>query len=288
MNLQGTLIPIGGNENKGIKKGEKYHTENIEDGILYRVVMESGGKDSKIVVVPTASSIPDEVSANYKSAFSKLGCENISFADIRTREDSENPENLKLVSEADCVWFSGGNQSEIIRKIKDTKFHQIIEARNNENKLVIAGTSAGAMCMSQRMIKGGSSKESFIKGAVKMGSGMGFIQGVIIDSHFIQRGRFGRTAEACARYPELLGIGLAENTGLVIKNAHTFEVIGSGMVILFDATELRNNNHTILKAGEPISLTNLKTHILARRDMFRMDSENKFQFQHMQTPVMYR
>ena len=288
MNLKGTLIPIGGNENKGIKKGEKYHTENIEDGILYRVVMESGGKNANIVVVPTASSIPDEVSANYKAAFSKLGCENISFADIRSREDSDDLENLKLVSEADCVWFSGGNQSEIIRKIKDTKFHRILVERNNEDRLVIAGTSAGAMCMSEKMIKGGSSKESFIKGAVKMGSGMGFLEGVIIDSHFIQRGRFGRAAEACARYPELLGIGLAENTGLVIKNAHSFEVIGSGMVIIFDGTELRTNNHSILRAGDPISLTNLKTHILARRDLFTMDSENKFQFQHMQTPLMYR
>ncbi len=136
--------------------------------------------------------------------------------------------------------------------------------------MVIAGTSAGAMCMSEKMISGGSSKESFIKGAVRMKKGMGLIPKLIIDSHFITRGRFGRLAEAIARFPNLLGIGLAEDTGLVIKNCNTFEVIGSGMVILFDPSDIRHNNEKLLEKGLPMSISNLKTHILANGDRFNI------------------
>ena len=121
MVAKGTLIPIGGNENKGIRINEKYHTENIEDSILSRVVVESGGPKTSIVVVPTASSIPDEVWENYRQAFDKLNCSNVHVADIRERKDSEHPHFLKLMEECDCIMFSGGNQSEIINKIKDIK-----------------------------------------------------------------------------------------------------------------------------------------------------------------------
>jgi cyanophycinase len=135
---------------------------------------------------------------------------------------------------------------------------------------VIAGTSAGAMCMSHEMISGGSSQESFVKGAVRMKEGMSFIPELIIDSHFIRRGRFGRLAEAVAKFPDLIGIGLAEDTGLVIKNCSTFEVIGSGMVIVFNARKAKHNNHHLLEEGTPMSLANLKTHILANGDRFNI------------------
>ena len=135
---------------------------------------------------------------------------------------------------------------------------------------VISGTSAGAMCMSHEMITGGSSTEAFIKGAVGMGKGMNFISHLVIDSHFIRRGRFGRLAEAVAKFPKLIGIGLAEDTGLVIKHGDTIEVIGSGMVIIFDPRKLKFNNQSIIENGTPMSLTNLKTHILANGDRFNI------------------
>ena len=117
------------------------------------------------------------------------------------------------------------------------------------------------------MIAGGSSQESFLKGAVLMSKGMNFVSKLVIDSHFIRRGRFGRLAEAVAQHPHLIGIGLAEDTGLVIKR-NTFEIIGSGMVIVFDARKAKYNNHNTLEKGTPMSLTNLKTHILANGDRF--------------------
>ncbi len=270
MKVKGILIPIGGNEDKGADTNEQHNLEFIGDGILARVVRESGGVDASIVVIPTASRIPDEVGQNYLEAFGKLGCANVKVLDIRKREDSEEIANIELVKGADCIMFSGGNQSEITRKIGGTTIHRILLDRYQNERLVIAGTSAGAMCMSTEMITGGSSKESLIKGAVGMAEGMGFMPNLIIDSHFIRRGRFGRLAEAVAKHPKLLGVGLAEDTGLVIKNCNTFEVIGSGMVILFDPGNLKHNNEKILGVGEPMSLSNLKTHILASGDRFNI------------------
>jgi len=267
---KGTLIPIGGNEDKGNTEHEQHTLEYVEDGILSRVVSESGGPEALIVVIPTASSIPEEVGENYLSAFGKLGCTNVHVMDIRKKEDSELAENIALIKKADCLMFSGGNQSKITRKIGHTTVHNIILDRYKNDHLVIAGTSAGAMCMSKEMITGGSSTESFIKGAVGMGEGMNFIANVIIDSHFIKRGRFGRLAEAVAKFPKYYGIGLAEDTGLVVKNGTIVEVIGSGMVILFDATKLKHNNEKILDKGTPMSLVNLKTHVLANGDRFNI------------------
>ncbi|GEQ85201.1 cyanophycinase [Patiriisocius marinistellae] len=269
MKAKGILIPIGGNEDKGIEENEIYHLEYIEDGILSRVVKEAGGSNAKIIVIPTASSIPLEVGENYLDAFKKLGCSNVHVMNIRDRDQSETPGNIKLMEEADCVMFSGGNQSNITRKIGGTKLHGVMLKRYQNEKFVIAGTSAGAMCMSHEMITGGSSQESFIKGAVGMDKGMSFIPELIIDSHFIRRGRFGRMAEAVARFPNLIGVGLAEDTGLIIKGGK-FEVLGSGMVILFNARKAKHNNHHLLEKGTPMSLTNLKTHILASGDRFNI------------------
>ena len=270
MTTRGILIPIGGNEDKGIAKNEQYTLEYIQDGILSRVVRESGGSDASIAVIPTASSIPDEVGDNYVQAFAKLGCTNVNVVNIRKRKDSEDPTYIDIIKHADCVMFSGGNQSKITQKIGGTTIHTILKERFKNEPIVIAGTSAGAMCMSQEMITGGSSSESFIKGAVGMNEGMSFIPNLIIDSHFIRRGRFGRLAEAVAKFPKLFGVGLAEDTGLVIKDCNTFEVIGSGMVILFDPSKLKHNNENILKQGTPMSLVNLKTHVLANGDRFNI------------------
>lgn len=270
MSVKGTLIPIGGNEDKGVDTSEIYHLEFIQEGILSRVVKESGGSSASIIVIPTASSIPDEVGENYVTAFGKLGCKNVHVMDIRERSQSEDEKNISLLKEANCVMFSGGNQSNITEHIGGTSLHKIMADRYRDEAFVIAGTSAGAMCMSQQMITGGGIKEAFTKGATKMGTGMGFIPELVIDSHFIRRGRFGRLAEAVAKYPELIGIGLAEDTGLVIKECNEIEVIGSGMVIIFNPRKLKHNNEKYVKAGTPMSLINLKTHILANGDRFNI------------------
>jgi cyanophycinase len=264
--IKGTLIPIGGNEDKGVEKSEEYTLEFIEDGILSRVVRESGGKDALILVIPSASSIPIEVGDNYLSAFKKLGCTNVKILNIKTREQSDSKSNLDQVKKADCVMFSGGDQSRITKIIGGTRFHDILLDRYQNDNFVIAGTSAGAMCMGKEMIAGGRGTEVLRKGVVRMTGGMGFVPSLIIDSHFIRRGRFGRLAEAVAMNPDLLGVGLAEDTGLVIKNCNDVEIIGSGMVILFDGSKISHNNQENLEEGTPMTITNLITHILSNSD----------------------
>ena len=270
-NVKGILIPIGGNEDKGTDEQEMHTLEFIDEGILSHVVREAGGVNANILVVPTASSIPKEVSESYIDAFEKLGCTNINILDIRKRTDSDKPEFIEKVKAADAVMFSGGDQSKITRKIGGSAIHDILIDRYRNEKFVIAGTSAGAMCMSQEMITGGNSTDSFRKGVVSMDKGMNLMPSLIIDSHFIKRGRFGRLTEAVARFPHLIGIGLAEDTGIIIRNNNELEVIGSGMIIIFDGGKLEHNNEEILEEGTPMTITNMTTHVLSNSDKYIVD-----------------
>ena len=273
--MRGILIPIGGNENKGNEENEMYRLEFIDEGILYHVVKEAGGIKASIVIIPTASSIPIEVGNNYIEAFTTLGCENISVLDIRSKEDSEKKSSIELIRNADCVMFSGGNQSNITNKIGGTTIHTILADRyKNDEGFVIAGTSAGAMAMANEMISGGSASEAFFKGAVTMYKGLGLIPELIIDTHFIKRGRFGRQSEAVAKFPNLIGIGLAEDTGMIIKNGKDCTVIGSGMAIIFDGSTLTHNNEEILEEGVPMTIANLKVHVLSNSDQFDIKSRS--------------
>ncbi len=269
LQVKGTLIPIGGNEDKGIEENEMYTLEFIDEGILFHVVKEAGGIDAKIVVIPTASSIPVEVGENYLTAFRKLGCTDVTVLDIRSKKDSEKKSAIELIKNANCVMFSGGDQSKITDKIGGTEIHDILVNRyQNEEGFVIAGTSAGAMAMAYEMIAGGSASEAFVKGAVTMYKGLSLIPELIIDTHFIRRGRFGRQSEAVAKFPHLIGIGLAEDTGMIIKNGNNCTVIGSGMVIVFDGGTLTHNNEKVLKEGTPMTMANLTIHVLSNGDQF--------------------
>ena len=263
----GTLIPIGGNEDKGNELSENYTLDFIEDGILSNVLKEAGGDDSNIIVIPTASSIQKEVSENYVRGFEKLGCKNVTVLMLNSTKESESKESIKALEQADGVMFSGGDQSRIVRHIGSTKFHTILKERYENERFVIAGTSAGAMCMSKEMITGGNITEVIAKGSTRFGTGMGFIPELIIDTHFVKRGRFGRIAEAVAAFPNLIGLGLAEDTGMVIKDG-VGTVIGSGMAILFDPSYLTHNYREILDENLPLSITDLKVHVLSFGDKF--------------------
>ena len=268
MDYKGTLIPIGGNEDKGTGLNEMYTLDFIHKGILSRVVKESGGEHAEIMVITSASSIPEEVGENYLNAFHALGCHKVQIVDIRKRSESQSRRVLQQIEKADCLMYSGGDQSKIVKFMGETLAHQLIRDKLIQSHFVLAGTSAGAMSMSLQMISGGGVADTMLKGSVRMARGMGFLEQVIIDSHFIQRGRFGRLAEAVARFPANLGVGLAEDTGLVIRKGNTCEVIGSGMVVLFDARNLSHNRYLDLSLGTPMSLSNLTTHILADGDRF--------------------
>jgi cyanophycinase len=140
---------------------------------------------------------------------------------------------------------------------------------------VIAGTSAGAMAMSNTMIYQGSSTESLLKGEVKITTGLGFLHNVIIDSHFVKRGRFGRLAQAVAGNPGCIGIGLGEDTGVLVRNGNELEAIGSGLVLIFDGHYILHSNIADIEDGMPVSIENLLVHVLAKGNYYFL-KERKF------------
>jgi len=274
MTPKGKLIAIGGNEDKGFGTTESYALDFVEDGILSHVVALGGGPESNIEIIPTASSIPKEVGQNYIRAFAKLGCESVRVLNIRSKKKADHSDYLDRIKNADIVMFSGGDQRRLSKVFGGTKFLSILHERYMNEPIVIAGTSAGAVGMSETMVYGGSAAYAMLKGAVKLMTGMAFVNQVIFDSHFIVRGRFGRLAEAVALHPDKLGVGLGEDTGVIISEGNKFQVIGSGMVIVFDPSHMTHNTVNILEKGTPISIGNLTVHILANGDEFLIDEKN--------------
>jgi cyanophycinase len=277
---KGKLIAIGGAEDKGtdLEKGE-FHRNNLnffELGILKRIVEEAGGLDAHIEVITTASTIPYEVGENYLDAFGKIGCLNINVMHIRNRQDALEPEYLQRLNACDAVMMSGGNQMRLSSTFGGTAFlDTMIERYQKDSRFLIAGTSAGAMAMGNTMIYEGNATRAHLKGEVKMTSGLGLIHGVIIDSHFEKRGRFGRLAQAIAANPGKIGIGLGEDTGMIITRGNQMEAIGSGLVVIIDGQDIVHLNIADIPEGNPISIENLKVHFCAHGNGFLID-ERKF------------
>jgi cyanophycinase len=278
---KGKLIPVGGAEDKGtdLEKGliQRNNLNFFEQGILKRIVNETRHREmSRIEVVTTASTIPMEVGDNYLSAFDKLSCPNVQLMHIRNREDSMHPEYIQRIREADAVLFSGGNQMRLTSTFGGTEILQTLHRRYREEEgFLIAGTSAGAMAMSNTMIYEGNAANAHLKGAVKVTTGLAFMGNVIFDSHFDKRGRFGRLAQAIAANPSCIGIGLGEDTGLVITEGNHLEAIGSGMILIIDGHMIRHTNIADLADGSPISVENLLVHFMARGDRYRV-AERKY------------
>lgn len=269
MTPKGKLIAIGGNEDKGQVPEAGHNTKIfnhafIEDGILRRVVDEMGGTKARIAVITSASSVPEEVGQNYIEAFGRLGATNLDIMNIRERADVK-PEMIKRLAKADGVMMSGGNQLRLTTIFGGTAFLQLMKRRYHEEKgFVIAGTSAGAMCMSSTMIYQGHSSSGLIKGGVKMTTGAGLIQDVIIDSHFVERGRFSRLTQAVAGNPNAIGIGLGEDTGVVITDANNLETIGSGQVMIFDGHDISYSDFADVEEGQPFSIEGMRVHIISK------------------------
>ena len=262
---KGKLIAIGGAEDKGTDLENGMTQRNNQNffglGILRRIVDEAGGPLSRIEVITTASTIPYEVGDNYLNAFGKIGCTDIGLMHIRNRADTANAGYLERISTCNVVMFSGGNQLRLSSTFGGTVFFEkILDRFYNEEDFVIAGTSAGAMAMSNTMIYEGNAARAHLKGEVKITTGLGFMDDVIFDSHFEKRGRFGRLAQAVATNPACIGIGLGEDTGMLITNGNKMEAIGSGLVIIIDGHDILHSNIGDIADGSPISIQNLKVH----------------------------
>lgn len=279
-NPKGKLIAIGGAEDKGsdLEAGvvNRNNLNFFELGILNRIVQEAGGINSRIEVITTASTIPIEVGENYLNAFGKIGCTNIGLMHIRTRQEAMQQEYIDRIKKCDAVMFSGGNQLRLSVTDGGTEFLAVLKKRyEEEENFLIAGTSAGAMAMGQNMIYEGNAAKAHLKGEVKMTTGLGFIDTIIIDSHFEKRGRFVRLAQAVSCNPSCIGIGLGEDTAMLISEGNKMEAFGSGLVIIIDGHDILHSNIADIPDGNPISLENLKVHFCEKGNGYWIN-ERKF------------
>jgi len=257
INPKGTLVPIGGGEDK----------EESKD-VLCRIISETGKTDPHICLVTLATDLPDEVAATYKKAFEDLKISSVSVIHYDSRKEADSDENLSKIRACDLILLSGGKQLKLGTLLGGTALLDLIKQRfYDEPGFVVAGTSAGAAAMSNTMIISGSSQEALIKGSLELTNGLDLINSVCIDTHFTQRGRIGRLIQTVTCNPGVLGLGVGEDTSVIIKD-DVMEVCGSGLVIIVDGVEIEYTDLTEIKNGEPITVEGIKVHVLGAGKKF--------------------
>ena len=273
--MSGKLIAIGGSENKGVDNDlfiiHKNNPNYTELGILKKIVHEAGGPESHIEIVTTASAIPNEIWRGYLRAFSRIGCKNVLHMRIRRSSDADQDEIIDRLKRCKVVMFSGGDQTKISSVFGGTNFLNIMKSRYTDDDIIIAGTSAGAMAMSGIMIYKGNSAHALLKGEVKSSTGLGLTEH-IIDSHVDRRGRFTRLAQMVSFHPSKVGIGIGEDTGIIVTGNNELEVIGSGNVIIVDGSKIISNVASI-DNGSPIFIDDLRVCILQKGNRFNLENK---------------
>jgi len=248
--VRGNLVIIGGAEDK---KGECK--------ILRKVVELSGGKNSCMVILTTATEHPEEVGREYRRIFERIGVGETNVINIDSRRDAWREDYIKIIKNATCVFFTGGDQLRITSILGGTPVYSILHELYMEG-VPIVGTSAGASAMSSPMIVDGNSSDTPRKNTISMAPGLGLLKDVVIDQHFAQRGRIGRLLTAIAQNPYILGIGIDEDTAIIVTPDQCFQVIGSNAVTVLDGRNLSHTNVSELKPNETLALTDVVIHIL--------------------------
>jgi cyanophycinase len=248
--VKGNLIIIGGAE-------DKYG----ESKILKQMVNEISEKKGKLMVLTTATELPEEVGSDYRSVFSRLGVKEVDILNINSRDDANSEESVERIKNSNGIFFTGGDQLRITSILGGTKVYEALLAAYSEGTLIV-GTSAGASVMSSTMVVDGKSNDAARKCTLKMAPGLGLIEETIIDQHFEQRGRIGRLLCGVAENPFVLGIGIDENTAIrVYPDAH-FEVLGENAVTVVDGKTIKSSNVSELKPDEILAITNVTLHVL--------------------------
>jgi cyanophycinase len=257
----GSLIIIGGREDRD-------KDMEILSNFCKRV-----GKNGKLVVATVASSVGNELWEIYRKAFRKLGVKSVRHLDVVKRTAAIDKAALRVVKGADAVFFTGGDQLRITSELGGTAvLDEIFEIYRRGG--VIGGTSAGASVMSETMLVGGTSEESYRIGSeLRMAPGLGLVKNMIIDQHFAERGRINRLIGAVAQNPKFLGIGIDEDTAIVMDGRHSFEVIGCGAVYVIDAHDSTENNISEARQSDALSIFNLRFHVLTRGDAYDLRTQ---------------
>ncbi|WP_227470578.1 cyanophycinase [Massilia sp. YMA4] len=228
--------------------------------VLGRFVALCGGPDARIVVLTAASTVPDEVWRAYQGAFAAAGARRCEPLHVRERSDATHAASLAAMREARGIYIAGGDQKRLVAVLGGTALHQAMRTAVRDGAC-IAGTSAGASALGVHMVTDGRAEFSPEKGAVGMGAGLGFLAHCIIDQHFSQRHRINRLLTLIAANPELAGIGVDEDTALVLAPDGAIEVVGSGAVTLVDGRHMRSNL-AVVEQGEIPLMLDVRVHVL--------------------------
>ncbi len=247
---RGKLVAIGGGD---IREGDA--------PLLKEFLKLAKGPKARIVVLTVATDEPAAAAAEYRAAFKRLGVDDVKALDVSSRADALNPEALEAIEHATGLFFTGGDQLHITSLLGGTGMQALMH-RRYERGLVIGGTSAGAAMMSNSMIIGGPADENPKVGAAEIGPGMDLLIGAVIDTHFSQRGRFGRLLTAIAHYPQDLGLGIDEKTAMIV-NRNEFEVAGEGSVTVIDGGAMTYTSLPYSERGDGLSLYGVRVHILS-------------------------
>lgn len=244
-----------------------------EDKIDKRTILSAfyesaGGKDAVIGIIPAASREPSAVGDRYYKIFTAMGAKQVQVLDIRHREECDEDRWLEVIEDCTGIFVTGGDQVRLCDLLGDSHLIKSIKQKVYSGQIALAGTSAGAAMMGERMIAGGSSGESPNPSLVDLSFGLGVIPELLVDQHFHNRNRMARLLSAVSANPDKLGIGIDEDTCIALIDSSTFEVIGKGVITIVDPGELTHTSYPQASETSPLSLHNLKLHILKQGDKY--------------------
>jgi len=258
------ILVIGGAE-------DKVHGREI----LRTFFERSGGSDARIAIIPSASREPEAIGARYRNIFEEMGAKSIQIFDIRERYQGEDPIWQNYLDECSGVFMTGGDQLRLCSLLADTPLMEKLLLMVNRGELTLGGTSAGAAVMGHHMIAGGGSAESPNRSLVDLTTGLGIIPQVIVDQHFHNRNRMARLISAISCHPDRVGIGIDEDTCAMFESkSSVIQVVGKGTVTIVDPGEMSYTNSGHISSIDPISIFNLRVHILTHGDRFHLPSRS--------------
>lgn len=240
---RGYLVLIGGAEDRK------------DDKIILRATVEINNA-KRVVVIPTASNYPLSLGDDYIYAFRNIGVEYVDVLDIREACEADKSEYLEKIEKADLVFFTGGDQVKLVNTLIQSQLYKLIYKCYNERKLTIAGTSAGAAGASDPLLYNGDD-QGLIKGSIKHGKGFGFIPNITVDTHFNARNRLLRLSQFLCGGLSNRGIGIDEDTAVVINPNGIFQVIGSGYVTVVNSENITFTNYDLIEPGDKLSFNDL-------------------------------
>jgi cyanophycinase len=273
----GRLLIIGGAENKGEEEAKKKQTpsdfERLQ--VLSTFIKLTEKEDPIVEVVTSASSEGAESFEDYKKAFEELKITKVGHIHHNDRKELLEDETLnERLEHLDAIFFAGGDQLKYTSIYGGTRFLTELKKRYIYNPIVVAGTSAGAMAMSTPMIYAGNDEVQELGGMIKVTTGLEFLKDVCIDTHFVLRGRFVRMAQVVVTNPSCIGIGIEEDTAIMVKNGLDATVVGTGTIIVIEGFEITETNIQDFTSEKPVTMRNLKVHILSDGDTYRIPQTN--------------